>query len=74
MEKGQVVNQGLFSSSHLEEFAPGFSCVVSTRGAQWECAGTAASVQTLLPSLHCSPCQPHFVALGVGEGLSDFYL
>lgn len=73
MERGQVVTQGLFSSSHLEEFAADSSCVASTGGAQQECAGTAASVGTLLP-LHRSPCQAHFVTLGVAEGLSDFHV
>lgn len=73
MEKGQVVTQGLFSSSHLEGFAAGSSCVASTGGTQQECAGTAASAGTLLPLL-CSPCQAHFVTLNVAEGLSDFHV
>lgn len=73
MEKGQAVTQGLFSSSHLEEFAADSSCVASTGGAQQECAGTAASAGTLLP-LHRSPCQAHFVTLNEAEGLRDFHV
>lgn len=74
MEKGHVANQGLFPSSHLEVFAPGLSCAVSTGGAQKDRAGTAASVGTLLLPLHHSPFQPCYVTLSVAEGLRDSYL